>query len=201
MERSAESGFASAVTFGRGFGFGTLRGTLRLTSCLLTSRSAHHLHPYQSRDQDRQIELSGNSFGDRRVTRLHSYRVISPIADGREGGQAEVDENRENLLLLLGRNLKSIRLCRKTESVGLQVIKQDVKNAPGQSKQQIYRNRHADGFAGDLPLPQHGAQLIPGDESKEQQPGNRTGQVKLRFGEKNMDRRSATIARAPAPTR
>jgi hypothetical protein len=53
-----------------------------------------------------------------------------------------------------------------------------------QLKQEIGRNRHAYHFSRDHSLPKYGTQFIPGNEGKEKQPNNRTGQVLELFGVK-----------------
>ena len=60
--------------------------------------SLAHLHPHQPRDQDRQVKLAGDTFGDRRVAGLESQGSDVAKSDSRQRCQAEVAENRENVL-------------------------------------------------------------------------------------------------------
>ena len=68
-----------------------------LIFCVLTCGSSH-LHSHQSSDQDRQIKLAGDTFGDRRVAGLQSQWSDVAKSDGGQRRQAEVAENRKNVL-------------------------------------------------------------------------------------------------------
>ena len=83
----------------------------------MSARRLAHLHSHQSRDQDRQVELSGDTFSDRRVARLQSYGCDVAKSNGRECRQAEVDENRDRLLL------RSRTPGAEAERIRLQVVK------------------------------------------------------------------------------
>src|SRR5208283_2700893 len=136
-----------------------------------STRRLTHLHSHQPRDQDRQVELSGDTFSDRRVAGLQSYGCDVAKSDGGERSEAEIDENRDSLLL------GSRTPGAEAERIRLQVVKYYIEEPKCQSEQQVGRNRHADNFPRDLLLPQHGAQFVPRNEAKEQQPQNRAGQV------------------------
>jgi hypothetical protein len=49
---------------------------------VLSRGSTHHLHSHQSSDQDRQIKLTGDTFGDCRVAGLKSQRSYVTKSDG-----------------------------------------------------------------------------------------------------------------------
>ncbi len=139
---------------------------VRLSACRLA-----HLHSHQPRDQDRQVELAGDTFSDRRVAGLQSDGCDVAKPDGRECSEAEIDENRDSLLL------RSRTRATEAEGIRLQVVKYDIEKPKCQSYQQVGRNRHADDFPSDLLLPQYRAQFIPRNEGKEQQPQKRAGQI------------------------
>src|SRR5208283_5885385 len=135
------------------------------------ARRLAHLHSHQPRDQDRQVELSGDTFCDRRVAGLQSYGCDVAKSDGGECSEAEIDENRDSLLL------GSRTPGAEAERIRLDVMKYYIEEPKCQSKQQVGRNRHADNFPRDLLLPQYGAQFVPCNVAKEQQPQYRAGQI------------------------
>src|SRR5271155_3536320 len=104
-----------------------------------------HVDSHQSRDQNRQIKLSGDTFGDRRVARLESKRKYIAKSKCRKRGQTEVEQNRENLLLGRRSRIHTVETA-EAKSVRLYIINHDVEDSPRKSDQQINRYRPADGF-------------------------------------------------------
>jgi hypothetical protein len=71
----------------------------RVTRVSFPTDRLAHLHAYQPGDQDREIELSRDSFCHSYPTGLQSYWSDVAKAYDRKRCQAEVDSNRDSLLL------------------------------------------------------------------------------------------------------
>ena len=101
-------------------------------------------------DATQQATLSDNAKSDT------ASRDIAK-SDGGESGQAEVAEDRENGLNY-GRMGERCG-CEAAEGLWMALIYYSVEKSPGKSHQEVDRDRHADGFAGDLFLLQHAAEV------------------------------------------
>src|SRR5262245_14493877 len=62
---------------------------------------AAHLQRDQPSDEDREVELAEDPLRDGRIAGLQCQRDDVAEADGRQRGQAEIDEDREEVLLIL----------------------------------------------------------------------------------------------------
>src|SRR5215475_93167 len=89
-------------------------------------RRATHLQSDQPGDEDCQIELTGNAFSDRGVSRLQGHGNYIAVTNRRQGGETEINENWKERLHISRSARSRGRRTAEVKRVWLELKKQNI---------------------------------------------------------------------------